>query len=264
VATIDTRLDKVETQLSPQQAVLLWLNEAHQYGSEKAYSETFRDTPFEEYPLYRLPEQMKLAVRGAMKGKKPEAIARAERTTTREVAFLINLVHQFNMRLWGDWRAMCLHLALVAHEMKGLMLDEEGTLAEYEEARQRAIDAVAELFQWQVAIDQVTQRYFGGTNPIFPTYAEMLTQNVELADRVVEMFNAQLDWLTTYAKKNKRGKVELPAQAIDLESLKRELIPAGVDLASHIVAMTKVETARFMGETHEALAMLKARLWPQR
>src|SRR5688572_6379013 len=62
VATIDTRLDKVEAQLSPQQAVLLWLNEAHQYGTEKAYSETFRTTHFEEYPLYRLPEQMKLAV----------------------------------------------------------------------------------------------------------------------------------------------------------------------------------------------------------
>jgi hypothetical protein len=49
------------------------------------------------------------------------------------------------------------------------MQDEAATPTDYAEARQRALDAVAELLQWEIAINQVAERYFGGTSPILPT-----------------------------------------------------------------------------------------------
>jgi hypothetical protein len=259
---IDRRLDKVEARLSPQQAMLLWMQEAHQYGTVQAYSASFKDLPFARYPLVVLPKQVSEAVRATMPKAKPEAVRRAERNAVREVAFLLFLVHEFNMRLWGDWRAMGLQLALVATELKSLMQDDAAPEAQYEEARQRAIDAVAELLQWQIAIDQVAGRYFGGTSPIFPTQAQMLAEMVGHAEFVVTTFNEHLAWMATYGAKHKRGKVVVPASPIDLEGLTRELLPTGVELARHIVVMAKVEASRFMGETHEALGMLRARLWP--
>src|SRR5687767_2203002 len=121
---IDRRLDKVTEGLSPQQAVLLWLNEVHQYGNIVAYLFAMKDAPTEHYPLYRLPQQMKQAVRVAKKAEKPEFIGRAERGAVREVVFLYALVQQCNLRLWNEWRAMCLQLAFVTITLKGLVQDD--------------------------------------------------------------------------------------------------------------------------------------------
>jgi hypothetical protein len=262
---IDRRLDKVEAGLSPQQAVLRWLQQAHQFGTVRAYSRSLKDLPFERYPRCVIPKQVSEAVRGAMPPKaKPQAVSRAERKAVREVAFLLFLVHECNMRLWGDWRAMGLQLGFVALEMKGLMEDDAAREAQYEEARQHAIDAVAELLQWQIALEKVTERYFGGTSPIFPTQAHMLAEMVEHAEFVATKFNEHLAWMATYGAKNKRGKVVVPTSPIDLAGRTRELLPAGVELARHIVVMAKVEASRFMGETHEALGILRARLWPEK
>ena len=49
-----TRLDKVETSLTPAQAVLLWMQEAHAFGSMRAYAEWVVEQPAASYPLYRL------------------------------------------------------------------------------------------------------------------------------------------------------------------------------------------------------------------
>jgi hypothetical protein len=91
----------------------------------------------------------------------------------------------------------------------------------------------------------------------------MLAEIVEHAKWVVGKFNEHLEWIATYGAKTRRGKVVVPSSPIDLEGLTRELLPAGVELPRHIVVMAKVEAARFMGETDEALGILKARLWPE-
>jgi hypothetical protein len=75
---IDRRLDKVEARLSPQQAVLLWMQDAHQFGTVQAYSASFKDLPFERYPLCVLPKQVSEAVRGAMPKAKPEAVVKSD------------------------------------------------------------------------------------------------------------------------------------------------------------------------------------------
>ena len=41
----DKRLDKVEHSLTPRQAVLLWMEEAHQVGSINDYSRSLKGQP---------------------------------------------------------------------------------------------------------------------------------------------------------------------------------------------------------------------------
>ena len=69
---IDRRLAKVEAGLSPQQAVLLWMQDAHQFGTVKAYSLSVKDLPFGRYPLVVLPRQVSEAVRGRCRKRSPK------------------------------------------------------------------------------------------------------------------------------------------------------------------------------------------------
>jgi hypothetical protein len=61
----------------------------------------------------------------------------------------------------------------------------------------------------------------------------------------------------------KRKLPRLAVEPIDLEALRRASTLAGVELARHIVVMAQAEAAEFMGETRQALALVRARLWPE-
>jgi hypothetical protein len=265
------RLEKIAQALSPQQAVLLWMAEAHQYPTLAAYMDALKDAPITQYPMMHLPDQVEQAVRTARKGAKPEVITRAVRQAVREVAFLFYLQLQVNTRLWGDWRAMCLHLAYVASEMGHCCADDAPTEADLARVRQHAIDVVLEFLQWDIAIGKLADRYYGGASPLFPAQAEQLAAALQNAEQVVTIFNDHLDYLawqrtdSTKGKNTKRKKQKLPplpVEPIDLEELQGAIQPAGIDLASHIVVMAQAEAAEFLGEYQEALALVRTRLWP--
>jgi hypothetical protein len=263
----DRRLDKIAGQLTPRQAILLWMAEAHQYPTLAAYMDSLKDAPDTKYPMMRLPDQVAPAVRSAMKGEKPEVIKRAERKAVREVAFLFYLQLQVNLRLWGDWRAMCLHLAYVASELGHRCADDDPTAADLARVRQHAIDVVLELLQWDIAIRKIAARYYGGASPLFPAQAEQLAAALQHARQVATIFNDHLDYLTwqrTADTKSKKQKfAPLAVEPIDLEELQQAITPASVDLARHIVVMAQAEAAEFLGETRQALALVRTRLWPE-
>jgi hypothetical protein len=268
-STTDKRLDKIAGQLTPQQAVLLWMQEAHQYPTVAAYMDALKDAPVTKYPMMRLPDQVTQAVRTARKGEKPEVITRAVRQAMREVAFLFSSQLQVNTRLWADWRAMCLHLAYVASDLGHLCADDdEPPEAELGRVRQHAIDAVLEFLQWDIAIHKIAGRYYGGASLLFPAQAEQLAASLQSAEQVVMIFNDHLDYLawrrSESTKGTKRRLPPLSVEPIDLEELRQAIASAGVDLARHIVVMAQAEAAEFLGEKQEALGILRARLWPER
>ena len=59
--TAERRLAKLESALSPKAATLLWLAEAHQFGSLPAYVDWLIDQPISVAPLQRVPEQARAA-----------------------------------------------------------------------------------------------------------------------------------------------------------------------------------------------------------
>jgi hypothetical protein len=260
------RLDKLEGSLSPSEAVLLWMVEAHQYPTVSAYMDSLKDAPDTRYPMMHLPEQVAQAVRTARKGEKPEVIRRAERTAVREVAFLFYLQLQVNTRLWGDWRAMCLHLAYTASELRHRCTDDNPSVADLTDARQRAGDTLSEFLQWEIAIRKIAARYYAGMSPLFPQHARMLAAALQHAAQVVTIFNDHRDYLTWVRTQKAMGKHRtsppLPVAPIDLDGLESAITPAGIDLARHIVVMAQAEAAEFLGETRQALALVRSHLWP--
>jgi hypothetical protein len=164
----ERRLDKIERQLTPQQAVLLWMEEAHQYPTLRAYMDALKDAPDTKYPMMWLPERVARAVRSAMKGEKREVITRAERQAVREVAFLFSLQLQLNTRLWADWRAMSLHLAYGACRLRALFPEDDPVEPHLSEVQAHLMGMVSEFLEWQVAVGRIALRYYAGAGVLFP------------------------------------------------------------------------------------------------
>ncbi|MFQ6028097.1 MAG: hypothetical protein ACE5Q6_11445 [Dehalococcoidia bacterium] len=87
------RLDQLEGQLTPKQAVLLWMNEAHGFGDLMAYFQFLKSQPDSARPVYRLGEQMNRSVEQALKGRPKPELALRVRQAILDVLFLFHL-HQ--------------------------------------------------------------------------------------------------------------------------------------------------------------------------
>ncbi|MHB1345442.1 MAG: hypothetical protein ACYCX3_13955, partial [Thermoleophilia bacterium] len=102
------RLDRIESSLSPTQAVVLWLEGAHRHGSLLAYARWLLDQPDDGYPLVKLPGQVADAVRAAMKGRRREDVFQEIRRAQKDVLFLFHLAT--NLNAWALERAETLGL----------------------------------------------------------------------------------------------------------------------------------------------------------
>ncbi len=52
------RMNKLESDLTPQQAMLLWMTEAHSFETVEAYARHLKGKPDSAWPLPRLGDQM--------------------------------------------------------------------------------------------------------------------------------------------------------------------------------------------------------------
>ena len=86
------RLKTVEHSLTPKQAVILWMEEAHRFTNPYDYLKSLRDLPEASYPLPNLAQQIEDSVREAMKGEPRDEVTRAVREAVRDVIFL-NYLH---------------------------------------------------------------------------------------------------------------------------------------------------------------------------
>ena len=93
------RLDKLESNLTPKQAMLHWMAEAHQFGSLEEYARHMKTQPDNAWPLRRLGDQMRAAVEQTLKGRPKEEINRAQHQADLDVLFLFHLHQQANSRL---------------------------------------------------------------------------------------------------------------------------------------------------------------------
>lgn len=119
--TNNRRLHKLEMSLTPKQAAILWMTEAHRFSSLYEYMVWLRDKPKSAAPLYRLHDQMEQAVTEAMKGKSRDDIRRAVRTAYRDAAFLYYLHHQINTIAYEECTAQRFQGALLAEQLRGIL-----------------------------------------------------------------------------------------------------------------------------------------------
>ena len=115
------RLDKLETQLTPKQAMLLWMAAAHQFGSLEEYAHHMKTQPDSAWPLRRLGVQMRVSVERALKGKPREGIDRVLHRANLDGLFLFFLHQQSNSRLAEKEHYFASHSLMLAQQLSALM-----------------------------------------------------------------------------------------------------------------------------------------------
>ena len=66
------RVEKLETGLTPKQAILLWLQEAHAFNTIEAYVRHLKTQPDSAWPIDKLTTQVEETVKQTLKGKPRE------------------------------------------------------------------------------------------------------------------------------------------------------------------------------------------------
>ena len=84
---INRRVEKLESGLTPKQAILLWLQEAHAFNGIEEYVRRLKTQADSAAPLYKLTSQVEEGVKITLKGKPREEIDRAVRQAHKDVLF---------------------------------------------------------------------------------------------------------------------------------------------------------------------------------
>jgi len=121
---IKGRVQKLESGLTPKQAILLWLQEAHAFRGIEEYVRHLKTQPDNAAPLYKLPAQVEEGVKQTLKGKPREEIDRAVRQAYKDVLFLFFLHQRVNGKLITEERHYWSQ-AMVLTNMLGSLLREQ-------------------------------------------------------------------------------------------------------------------------------------------
>jgi hypothetical protein len=123
--TAERRLAKLEGALSPKAATLLWLAEAHQFGSLPAYVDWLIDQPISAAPFERVPEQARAAAVEALRGQPKEAVREAGRGAVRDAIFGVELVLRLNSVAEETIKIEGLRYAVFFWEMRAFTAEAE-------------------------------------------------------------------------------------------------------------------------------------------
>ena len=118
------RVEKLETGLTPAQAILLWLHEAHSFHGIKEYARDPSDKPDSEAPIDKLTTQVADAVKQILKGQPREEINKAVRKVYRDVLFLFFLHQQVNGKLLTEERYYWTKWQLLNNELYSLLKEQ--------------------------------------------------------------------------------------------------------------------------------------------
>ncbi len=118
------RVEKLETGLTPKQAIPLWLQEAHAFENIIEYVHHLKIKPDSAAPINKLTTQVAESVRQTLKGQSQEEINRAMRQAYKDVLFLFFLHQQANGKLLSDNRYYWTGCLLLSKELKSLLREQ--------------------------------------------------------------------------------------------------------------------------------------------
>jgi hypothetical protein len=193
---LERRLTQVAGRLTPQEAVLAWMAEAHVSGSLTAYVDTLQGAPDSRFPLVQLQDQMEQTHGFSTtrhSAHKPEE-RRALRLAVRDVAFLYFLASNLNWRLVERKRAHWLHVALCGTMLRLAVADESPR--ELARARDQLEEALATAYVQQGTVATIAAHYFAGASPLFPDVAEDLAMLLAQTEQAVDLGNELIRELT--------------------------------------------------------------------
>ena len=118
------RVAKLETGLTPKQAILLWFQEAHGFNTIFEYIHHLKSQPDSAAPIPRLTDQVAEAVKQTLKGHRREEIDKAVRQAYKDVLFLFFLHQQVNRKLISEERYFWTQGRFLIAELKSLLREQ--------------------------------------------------------------------------------------------------------------------------------------------
>ena len=236
-------LTRIETALTPKQAVLLWLQENKGKTSDE-YSRWLLSHPRSASPRPKVEARVAEAIRSAMKGKEPNQISQAIRQGQMEADFLILLVNRTNTAILDESQTRWLRIALLYERLRNAALsnDESDWAPTWTVSlRSLAID----VFSLQTACELIREEYFDGVCILLKDAREDLEQQA----RTVQQLINSSDGLVI--------DVEQPKRAIDGEALRTTIAERASARAGYIVALAKSKMLDDFGEPEAADAVLR-------
>lgn len=236
------RLTRIETSLSPKQAVLFWLRQEHQGKTSSEYLRWMLQRPASEAPRNRVELQVIDAIRAAMKGRETNQIYQAVRQGQMYADFLIVLVSRTNRVILDDSRCRALYIALLYQELRYAALsgDDDELMKEW---AGRLRDFAQELFSLRRATELIRDTYFDGECILFKDATEELEQQIRAVRGMVDSYNRVL------------MDMNRPRSAINSANLDKAVTELASKRATLIVALAKSTMLDDFGETQASKAI---------
>jgi hypothetical protein len=232
---IKKRLTRIETSLTPKQAVLLWLRQEHQGRTSMEYLRNMMQRPPSARPRARVETQVVDAIRAAMRGQETSRIHQAVRQGQMQADFLILLVSRTNSVIVDDSRCRWLQMALLYEQLRNAALsgDDAKALSKWA-VRLRGV--VTDVCALRAASALIRDRYFDG--------------ECILAKDAIEDLEQQAEMLQTMLHNHDRVVIEAgqPEFATDSDKLQKTINELASQRADFIVALAKSKTLDDFGE----------------
>jgi hypothetical protein len=259
----DRRLAKVEGALTPQQAILAYLDEVAAAPSFVLHQLADADRPLTG-ALVRLTQQVERATRQAHVKAPKEEIEQYAREAVRDVVFLHALIMDVNERILGEARLRDFQLLAINHELRAPLTALEGGLHRSLLTAAHVAPLVIECYASAQAVTVVATRYFAGREIRFPDVATLQTGQLAQVDEMLAIYAEAVALLAELVpgEKRQRGAPSPVAgfAPLDPAALCRQAEAPARDLAELMIALAKSEALRFIGARQQAWTQLARQL----
>ncbi len=178
------RVEKLESGLTPKEAFLLWMQEAHNFETLCKYVAHVKTQPEDCAPIPRLANQVAQSVEKALKRKPKGEVWKAVRQAQKDVLFLFHLHQQVNAKFLSEERFYWAQAFRLSTELKGLLL-EQGLLG------QMRWNSVRVSLELPYPLDEETAAAVEAAQQKYIITWELLQDGDELDEWVLDSFVAE-------------------------------------------------------------------------
>lgn len=200
----DRRLAKLESALSPREAVLAWLVDAQQFATLEDHARSIAELPVEAAPLSVIGERVEASVRASMKGQPRDAIETAVRRAVGDGVFLFTLVLQINGQTLEFARLEGLRATAAFFWMGSILGGPRAADLPPDEARTYDRELTDAWAQWRAVVDRLSsdvqvegearaaleRRFFGDHDVFFADASQAWAEHVDLVERLAGLAEA--------------------------------------------------------------------------
>ena len=268
--TAERRLAKLEGALSPKAAALLWLEEAHRFGSLPAYVDWLIDQPVSAAPLERVPAQVRAAALEALRGLPRELVRVSSHQAVRDAIFLVELVLRLNSVAEETIRTEGLRYAALFWEMRAITAEAELDAGSAAPQGRRTIGrrwvawrhgvsaSMTNLHATKEARLLLERRYLDGRGALFPDLGRDWERLRESAERLA----GQGDALRPPKQGRRRAprSAEIAPSDPGLDALRARARREATALASRLVDDARAASLAVLGDAEGATSIAARQL----